>query len=99
MDKYELIFILRPTIEKVEQKEITKNIEDIIKTFGKITREEVSEEKTLAYEVRGYKTGIFVYIDFDIDLNNTSFYTKEDLERKIKLDERIIKYMMIREAK
>ena len=98
MGKYELIFILNPTIEQKEQKEIIKDIQNFIKTFAKITRKEVGKEKQLAYDIKGFKTGIFVYIDFEINLEYASINTKEDLERKIRLDERIIKYMMIREV-
>lgn len=98
MGKYEMILILNPTIEQKEQKEMIKDIQNFINSFAKITRKEVGEEKQLAYDIKGFKTGIFVYIDFEIDLANTSINTKEDLERKLKLDERIIKFMIIREV-
>jgi ribosomal protein S6 len=97
MINYEMILVLNPEIEEKEQKEIIKDIHNFIKTSGKVTRKEVEGPKNLAYDIKGFKKGIFVYIDFELN-TDTNEYAKAELERKLRLTNKIIKFMVMREV-
>lgn len=90
MQSYELVFILTPELEGQGQKEINKLEELITSLKGKVKKKEVWGKKTLAYPIKKLKEGIYVKFDLSFPPENI-----KEWENKIKLEEKIIRYLLI----
>ena len=87
---YEVLFILKPNEEKPEEK--ISMVEEIITTNnGNIKKTGNWGIKKLAYEIAGFNEGLYVLIEFKAD----SKCTKE-LDHKLKIDDSVIRHMLIR---
>ena len=94
MRTYELIFILKPKLDKKEQKEKTAQIEKLISRFGgKIKKKEVWGKKDLAYPIAKCKKGIYIKFNFSFPEEKV-----KELEEKIKLKQEIIRYLLVKET-
>ena len=92
MKKYELVFILDPKLDAQAQKKETGEIEKLITSFkGKIEKKEVWGKKTLAYPIKKLTEGIYVKFDLNFPPENI-----KEWEKKIKLEEKIIRYLLIK---
>lgn len=92
MNKYEMMFIIKTTIEEAEVKKIAKDLESVITSMkGKVTDSKELGNKKLAYPINKELTGYYFVINFDA--------TNEivvELDRKAKINENVIRYMIIR---
>lgn len=92
MNKYEMMFIIKTTIEEAEVKKIAANLESIITSMkGKVTDTKELGNKKLAYPINKELTGYYFVMNFDA--------TNEivvELDRKAKINENVIRYMIIR---
>lgn len=69
MKKYEIMFIVRPTLGEDEIKNVIKNFEDVLTSNGaKIVESKELGQKELAYEIKDFKSGF--YHLFNIEANN-----------------------------
>lgn len=60
MRKYEIMFIVRPTLSEEDVKAVTKKFADIITSNGaKITEETNMGQRELAYEIKDFKSGYY----------------------------------------
>ena len=91
MNKYEMMFIVKTTIEEAAVKATCENLKSIITSMkGEIIEEKDLGQKKLAYPINKEITGFYYVIDFNAnnDLVN-------ELDRKAKIDENIIRHMII----
>lgn len=92
--KYESMFILPP----IEDEKVKENIEKvknfITKKEGEILEVKEWGKKKLAYEIDHYNEGYYVIILFNLDANHIS-----SLENFYKLNENIIRYIVIKQDK
>ena len=66
MSKYEGIFILRGDLDEKElEKEYSKVEETIGKHEGKIEKSEKWGKKRLTFDIKKYRDGFFLYVDFE----------------------------------
>ena len=66
MRKYEIMFIVRPTLSEEDVKAVTKKFADIITSNGaKITEETNMGQRELAYEIKDFKTGFYYLINLE----------------------------------
>lgn len=66
MRKYEIMFIVRPTVSEDELKKVVKNFSDILTTNGaKITDTNDMGQRELAYEIKKFKSGYYYVINLD----------------------------------
>lgn len=91
MNKYESVIIVAPTLDEKQQKEIENKYSKIINENGKVKSFENLGKKRLAYEVKKNKEGIYIEINFT---SEASFIA--ELERQYKIDENVIKFIVIR---
>ena len=92
MNKYELVFILDPKLDAQAQKKETDKIEKLIASFkGKIEKKEAWGRKTLAYPIKKLTEGIYVKFDLNFPPENII-----EWEKKIKLEEKVIRYLLIK---
>lgn len=92
MRQYETMFILKPEFDKEQAQEIANRYANLITDKGGNV-EKVSEwgKRRLAYEVKKYREGIYILIDFTADAE-----VEKELERNFKISEDVIRYLIIR---
>lgn len=91
MNKYESIIIVNPKLNEKQQNEIENKYKKIINKNGNVISIENIGKKRLAYEVKNNKEGIYIEINFT---SEASFIA--ELERQYKIDENVIKFIVIR---
>lgn len=92
MNKYEIMFIVKTTIEESAVKTIAESLETVITSMGgKITESKDLGNKKLAYPINKELTGYYFVIDFEANNEIVS-----ELDRKAKINENVIRYMIIR---
>lgn len=92
MKRYETIYIANPNLEDDALKEVVAKFSDIIeKKRGSIVKIDDWGKRKLAYEVKRFDKGHYVLLDF------CGFpEALTELERNLKLDDRILKYMTVK---
>ena len=92
MKRYETIYIANPNLEDDALKEVVAKFSDIIeKKKGSIVKIDDWGKRKLAYEVKRFDKGHYVLLDF------CGFHEAlTELERNLKLDDRILKYMTVK---
>ncbi|MBI2876907.1 MAG: 30S ribosomal protein S6 [Candidatus Tectomicrobia bacterium] len=92
MYPYETIFILKPDLNEGEIEEGINRVKDLITKYnGEISKVENWGKKRLAYQIQRNRFGHYVFITF----RGTSSLISE-LERHYKLNENILRSLMIR---
>lgn len=92
MYKYETIVIMKPNITEEEKQ---KELDDYKALFEGYSNKDVSVEdigkKILAYEVKGNKEGNFAIFNYSANFEDVA-----EAEKKIRDDEKIIKFISVR---
>ena len=91
MKKYEIMFIVRPTLGEDEVKKVIKDFGKTLTTNGaKITNENDMGQRELAYEIKGETKGYYVL------LNVTAVPEAiKEFERVANIKENIIRYIAV----
>ena len=93
MVKYEGVFILKPNMEEEENKSQIERIKSIIEdNGGKIDNLDEWGQRRLAYEIKKNKEGYYTIINFQAETDLVN-----ELDRTSKINENIIRHMIIRE--
>ena len=92
MRHYEMVYIINPNLEAESLKEVVDKFSDIVNKL-KGTIIEVNEwgKRKLAYDIKKFDKGYYVLLDF-CGLPDAV----KELERNLKLDERVLKYLNIK---
>ncbi|MEA3468185.1 MAG: 30S ribosomal protein S6 [Thermodesulfobacteriota bacterium] len=94
MRRYETIYILRPTMSEDEVTAVIENTNAILSTDG---GQVISIDKwglrTLAYLINKESQGYYVFCDYATNPANV-----EEMERKFRIDEAVMKYMTVKVA-
>ena len=91
MRKYEIMFIVRPTVSEEDYKEVIKKFTDILKSNGATINDEKNiGKKDLAYEVKDFKSG-FYYL-FVIEANDDKAISEFD--RQARISDAIIRHLI-----
>lgn len=92
MRQYETMFILRPEFDKEQSQEVATRFISIIPNNGG-TVDKISEwgKRRLAYEVKKYREGIYILVNFTAEADVT-----KELERNFKISEDVIRYLIVR---
>ena len=91
MNSYESVIIVKPNLEENKIKEIENKYCNLIKEYGELEDIENKGQKMLAYEIKGNKEGLYIIFYFKSEV---SFI--EELERQYRIDENILKFIVIR---
>lgn len=94
MNKYEAMYIISPTIDEEQVKALVEKFNELISEHGEIEKVEEWGRKKLAYEVQDQKEGYYVLVYFTA---NPEFPT--ELERNFKINENILKYLILNREK
>lgn len=92
MNKYELMFIVKTTMESDAALKLAKEYEKLISDCkGKVSNFKDMGQKKLAYTINKQINGFYYVINFD-----GSSDTIKELDRRLGLDENIIRHLIIR---
>ena len=92
MRNYEMMFIVKTTLEEAAVKNTVKELSDIITSRnGKITNTKEMGQRELAYPINKEVNG-FYYV-FNFEANNDII---NELNRKSRINENIIRHMIIK---
>ncbi len=86
---YELMFILDPDLEEQEREEVIERVKGEIK--GEVEAVDKWEKRKLAYPINKKREGYYVVMQFKTDAGSIG-----ELDRFLKLEERILRHMIIR---
>ena len=89
---YEVVFIIDPDAEDAEVMRLTESIQKIITDQGgSVTKTEMMGRRQLAYEINHKRDGVYVLLEVD-----GSGAEIAELERRMRVNDRILRYMTIR---
>lgn len=92
MRQYELILIVQPDLDEESAKGVIDRVKNMItENGGDIVKEEVWGSKQLAYEIKDFREGYYVYMDvaFKPEFGTT-------LKQSLRYIESIIRYTLIK---
>ncbi len=93
MNKYEIMFIVRADVDEKTQKDTVKAFEKVLTDMkAKITNSKDMGQKKLAYPIKNQLRGNYYVLTVDA----TASAVKE-FDRKAKIDENILRHIVIRE--
>lgn len=89
---YEIAYFLNPDIKEEEVQTVNvQKIKDLISELsGEITKEQAAQKKKLAYPVKKAKQGYFGHMLFNLNPQNL-----KSLDKKLKLEDYILRYLII----
>ena len=92
MNKYEIMFIVRPDMEEAEIRKTAESMKKVLTDANaKVLEEKAMGQKELAYEIRKFNTGYyFLYIV------ETNPETVNEFDRVVRINEKIIRHLIIR---
>jgi len=91
MRSYELMLAINPQLEEEELDSLLNKFKKLIEDKkGEVTKVDKWGKRKLAYEIKDFQEAYYVVLNFNVDGKNVS-----ELERVIKLEEKIIRYLLI----
>lgn len=93
MFTYEVMYIVK-VIEDEAFKKVVDYINNVIAdNYGEVTKTDIWGKKRLAYEIQDCTEGLYVLVTFD-----GSPECVKELDRKIRINENILRHMIIRKS-
>ncbi|CCZ88975.1 30S ribosomal protein S6 [Coprobacillus sp. CAG:605] len=92
MNKYEIMFIVKATMEEAQVKEVANNMKKIVEDLkGKVVSFKEMGERKLAYAIKKEISGYY----FVMTIEATKEVVKE-FDRKASIDESILRHLVIK---
>ena len=92
MKEYELVSILPPSVEEEQTASVTEAVGNFIQSLnGEMQEVKPWGRRRLAYPIKHYREGSYVEMHFRLDPAKA-----DDLERGLRLNESILRYMLLR---
>lgn len=94
MKAYEIMYIIRPTVESEQIKEIVNHFNDIFVSFNSEVLElkEIGL-KDLAYEIDHHKKGYYVWLK--VNANNEAI---NEFNRVVRITESVMRFIVVKEG-
>ena len=97
MRKYEIMFIVKPTLEESEIKKVASNFQNILEKNGaKVTNVDAWGKRTLAYEINkgneNFRSGYYYVLNIE---TNSDAAVKE-FDRLALINANVIRHLVIR---
>ena len=94
MRKYEVMYLIRPTLDSEAVKKVVNDINNVFTSFGsKIVELKELGLKDLAYEIDHHKKGYYVWML--VEANNESI---DEFNRVIRINEDVIRFIVVKEG-
>ena len=95
MKNYELLVILKPSLDSEELDKVVDAISSDIKTAkGEVSSVDKMGRKKLAYDLQGYRDGFFTTLIVSLPANAIV-----DFKRSLKLNDNILRFMFMEVSK
>jgi small subunit ribosomal protein S6 len=92
MKKYEIMYIVRPTVESEDVKKIVAQFNDIFVNFNsKVLELKELGLKDLAYEIEHHKKGYYVWL-----LVEATPEAVAEFNRVVRIHEQVIRYIVVK---
>ncbi|GAC1658503.1 MAG: hypothetical protein NVS9B1_18510 [Candidatus Dormibacteraceae bacterium] len=89
---YEILYIVRPSVEEADLDDVTKRVETLIEGLdGSIQRTNVWGKRRLAYEVDHLNEGHYVLTDFQIEPEKVP-----EMEATLKISDSVFRHLIVR---
>ena len=93
MKKYEIMYIINPTILEAGRDAVVEKVTGILTAAGAtVAKSEKWGERKLAYPIDKKKTGFYVLATFDIDGTQLSA-----VEGKLNITEEVMRYIIVKQ--
>ena len=90
MKKYEVMFIIDPTLEDAQKDATVETVKGIIASEGEVENVDVWGMRKLAYPIHKKNEGYYVVIDFSADTE-----LPKELDRRLRISDNVIRHMII----
>ena len=92
MNKYEIMFIVRPDLEEANIKEVANNMKEVLKSEGAtIVEEKAMGQRELAYEINKFSTGY--YYLFVVEANADAV---KEFDRVARINENLLRHLIVK---
>ena len=91
MNKYETLYIIKPTVEEEERKALIDKFSEIITAQGTVEGVEEMGMRKLAYPINYISEGYYVLVNFEAQPTLPA-----ELERNFKINENIMRYIIVK---
>ncbi len=90
MTNYEVMFILKPTVEEGKVETLIETVKEIISADGSVDKADSWGIKKLAYPIEKFNEGFYVLIEF-----KSGVEVPKELNRRLKIMDEVIRHMII----
>ena len=91
MRSYELGVVLSPNLEEAEMTQAIDKLSGYLKTGGgTVSSVNVWGKRTLSYPIRRQREGVYVFLQATLDARAIG-----EIERSLKLDEHVLRYLLV----
>lgn len=95
MRRYELMFVVKPTLEEEATLKLVENVKTLLKDQkAKLVAEKNMGRRELAYEVKGFKNGNYFLLVVDCKPE-----TVKEFDRIANINEDIIRHIVVKDEK
>ncbi|MBM7614694.1 30S ribosomal protein S6 [Alkaliphilus hydrothermalis] len=91
MNKYELMYILKPSTEEEKRTQLLEKFKGIVEADGEVENVDEWGNRKLAYEISKVNEGYYVLVNF-----NSSADVPKELDRNLKIADEVIRHMITR---
>ena len=91
MNNYEAVLIFKADMADSERNDLFDRFKDIIAQNGEVTNVDDWGKRRLAYEINDLKDGYYYIVDFKSEPDHI-----REFERRLRLSDFVIRYMVIR---
>ena len=92
MTKYEIMYIINPTILEEGRDAVVEKVNGILTAAGAtVTKSEKWGERKLAYPIDKKKTGFYVLVTLEMDGTNLV-----EVERRLNITEEVMRYIIVK---
>ncbi|MCG7408373.1 30S ribosomal protein S6 [Paenibacillus sp. ACRRX] len=93
MRKYELMYIIRPDIEQEAVQAAVEKFQGVISNGGEITKHDVMGKRRLAYEIKKFRDGVYVLVNFTAEPAVVA-----ELDRQLKISDDVIRHLVVNDV-
>jgi len=94
MKKYEVMYIIRPTVESENIKKIVNNFNELfVKYDSEVLELKELGLKDLAYEIEHHKKGYYVWL-----LTNATPEAIAEFNRVVRITEEVMRYIVVKDG-
>lgn len=91
MNKYELVYILKPSAGEEKRAQLLEKLRDIIETEGTIENVDEWGNRKLAYEIDKINEGYYVLVNF-----NSGTEVINELNRNLKIADEVMRHLIVK---